>query len=63
MHTTHAFETIPTEELHTVEGGNAGQIATSIGNLIDQFAGTGGKASQIAGNIGGLIDSFTGGGQ
>ncbi|MEO8702425.1 MAG: hypothetical protein ABI867_20445 [Kofleriaceae bacterium] len=59
----HAFEAIPEAQLITVAGGiDIGGLATSIGGLVDKFAGTGGKATQIAQQIGGIASSFMGGG-
>jgi hypothetical protein len=59
---TTPITSIDTEQLETITGGSASGIASSIGNLVDQFAGTGGKATEIANSIGGLVDKFGGGG-
>lgn len=55
--------TLSDDQLITVAGGfDIGGLATSIGGLVDKFAGTGGKATQIAQQIGGIASSFMGGG-
>ena len=63
---TPPLETLSSEQLVTVAGGfDIGQIASSIGGLVDKFGGTNGQATQVANQIGpqlnGLVSSFMGG--
>jgi len=51
--------TIPADQLATIAGGlDVGSLASSIGGLVDQAAGTGGQATKVANDIGSLVSKF-----
>lgn len=56
------LETFPTTDLHVVTGGNAGQLGSQIGGLVDSFTGGNGQGAKLGGEIGNLVQGFLGGG-
>lgn len=58
--TTETLPTIPTQDLTQVSGGNAAEIGTKIGGLVDSFSGGQGEGAKLGGEIGGLVQSFLG---